>query len=129
MNGDLVKKYFYYFFVGLILLGGFFLRLKLLMDNSSFWFDESALGFNILNLGFKDLFGILHLQQIAPPFFLVTSKVFVNIFGASDLVLRLFPFIIGNLAMILFFLILKQNFNHKLKILFGLFLFCFNILL
>lgn len=127
MNGDLVKKYFYYFFVGLILLGGFFLRLKLLTDNSSFWFDESALGFNILNLGFKDLFGILHLQQIAPPFFLVTSKVFVNIFGASDLVLRLFPFIIGNLAMILFFLILKQNFNHKLTILFGLFLFCFNI--
>lgn len=126
MNFTLIKKISYYFFVGLILLCGFLIRLKLLLDNPSFWFDESCLGFNLLELNFKEFFGILHLQQIAPPLFMVVSKIFVSIFGASDLKLRLFPFVVGNLAMIMFFLLLKQNFQNKLTILTGLILFCFN---
>lgn len=127
MNFDLVKKYLYYFFLGLILLSGFLIRLKLLLDNPAFWFDESCLGFNLLDLDFKRFFGILHLQQIAPPLFMVVSKVFVSIFGASDLKLRLFPFIIGNLSMVIFLLLLRQNFKNKWTILTGLILFCLNI--
>ena len=127
MNFSLVKKYSYYFFVGLILLCGFLIRLKLLLDNPSFWFDESCLGFNLLALDFKGFFGVLHLQQIAPPLFMVVSKIFVSILGASDLKLRLFPFIIGNLAMIMFLLVLKENFKSKWTILTGLILFCLNI--
>lgn len=127
MNFGLVKKYLYHFFLGLILLSGFLIRLKLLLDNPAFWFDESCLGFNLLDLNFKRFFGILHLQQVAPPLFMVVSKVFVSIFGASDLKLRLFPFIVGNLSMVMFLLLLKQNFKNKWTILTGLCLFCLNV--
>ena len=121
-----LKKYSYFFLIFLIIISGFLFRLKLLTDNPSFWFDESALGYNVLNLNYKDFFGILHLQQVAPPLFLIISKYIADIIGASDLHLRLVPFIFGNLCMILFFIILKQNFENRLTVLSGLILFCFN---
>lgn len=127
MGSIFSKKNIYFLIIGLILLFGFLIRLKLFLDNPSFWFDESALGYNALALNFKEFFGVLHLQQVAPPLFLVISKLMTKIFGASDLVLRLFPFIIGNLAMILFLLILNQNFKNKFTIITGLILFCLNI--
>jgi len=106
---------------------GCVLRLKIFLDNPSFWFDESALGYNVLNLNYKYFFGILHLQQVAPPLFLVLSKFIINLIGASDIHLRLLPFIFGNLSMILFLMLLKQNFKNRLTILSGLILFCLNI--
>ena len=121
-----LKKYSYFFLIFLIIISGFLFRLKLLTDNPSFWFDESALGYNVLNLNYKDFFGILHLQQVAPPLFLIISKYIADIIGASDLHLRLVPFIFGNLCMILFFIILKQNFENRLTVLSGLILYCFN---
>lgn len=127
MNLENIKKYSYYLVVGLILLFGFLIRLKLLLDNPSFWFDESCLGFNVLSLNYAEFFKPLHLQQIAPPLFLVMSKLNIDIFGASDMNLRLFPFIIGNLAMLMFLLVLKQNFKNKLTIILGLFFLCFNV--
>lgn len=122
-----IKKYSYYFLIIAIILAGFVLRLNLLLDNPSFWFDESALGYNVLSLSFFRLFGILHLQQVAPPLFLAAAKIFVNTFGSGDLILRLFPFVVGNLSIILFFFILKEYFKDKPTIISGLLLFCFNI--
>ena len=55
------------------------------------------------------------------------NKLNIDIFGASDMNLRLFPFIIGNLAMLMFLLVLKQNFKNKLTIILGLFFLCFNV--
>jgi len=122
-----IKKYSYYFLIITIILAGFLLRLNLLSDNPSFWFDESALGYNVLSLSFFRFFGILHLQQVAPPLFLAAAKIFVNTFGSGDLILRLFPFVVGNLSIILFFFILKEYFSDRPTIISGLLLFCFNI--
>ena len=99
----------------------------MLFDNPSFWFDESALGFNILELNFGELFGILHLQQIAPPLFLVCAKLLTVILGANDITIRLFPFIIGNLCMIIFWLCLNSIYKNKYTVLTGLLIFCLNI--
>lgn len=127
MSLDLLKKISFYSVVVLILLFGFLIRLKMLLDNPSFWFDESCLGFNVLSLSYLDFFKPIHLQQVAPPLFMIVSKFFVKIFGQSDLILRLFPFIIGNLTMLMFLLVLKQNFSNKLTICLSLLLFCFNV--
>ncbi|MBR2525183.1 glycosyltransferase family 39 protein [bacterium] len=121
------KKNIYLLSTILVILIGFLIRLKIFFDNPSFWFDESALGFNVLELKFKDLFGILHLQQIAPPLFLVTAKFLTCILGASDMSLRLFPFIIGNLCMVVFGLCLTSIFKNKFTILTGMLLFCLNV--
>ena len=92
-----------------IILFGFLVRLKLFLDNPSFWFDESALGFNVTQLSYGKLFGILHLQQVAPPLFLVASKFITDIFGISDMALRFIPFAIGSLSMVIFLLTLSLS--------------------
>lgn len=127
MMCGLLKKYSFYVSIFIVCIFGFILRLKLLLDNPSFWFDESALGYNVITLNFKEFFGILHLQQVAPPLFLVVSKFLINIFGKSDLILRLFPFIIGNLSLILFYFVLNKYLKNKIAILFAFIAFCFNL--
>ncbi len=123
---DKVKNGIFYIACIVIVLAGFLLRLKMLIDNPSFWMDESALGYNILTLSIKDLFQPLHLQQVAPPLFCVITKIIINIFGAADINFRIFPFIIGNISMLIFLTILAKNFKNKGIILSGLVLFCFN---
>ena len=98
---EVLKKYSYIVCVVLIILLGFGLRLYLYLSAPSFWFDESALGYNVLTLSYKKLFGILHLQQVAPPLFLVSTKFLTTIFYSSDKILRLIPFIIGNICIII----------------------------
>lgn len=122
-----INRYSYYIFVLVIIFLGFLIRFKMLMDNPSFWFDESALGYNLITLKYKEFFGILHLQQVAPPLFLVISKFIITVFGKSDLHLRIFPFIIGNLSLLMFYFVLKQYLKNKIAILFGLIAFCFNL--
>ena len=123
---ELTGKYTYFLTISLIIFIGFLLRLKIFYDNPSFWFDESALGFNVLELNFKDFFGILHLQQVTPPLFLVISKFLTKIFGAGDMNLRLLPFIIANLNMLLFMFLLQVLYKNKFAIITGLVLFCLN---
>ena len=122
-----INKVVYYLTIFGIIILVFFIRTKMLLDNPSFWFDESALGYNVLTLNYKELFGILHLQQVAPPLFLVVSKFISNIFGVSDITLRLFPFIIGNLSLIMFYFVLQKYLKNKIAILFGFIAFCFNL--
>lgn len=122
-----IKNHLYYTSIFLIFLAGFLLRLKLLMDNPSFWFDESALGYNIFELSYKEMFGPLHLQQVAPPFFMIVSKFITNMLGINDIKLRLFPFILGNLINFIFLFILLKQFNNKIVTLLGLILICFNV--
>ncbi|MBR1942555.1 hypothetical protein IJ843_02325 [bacterium] len=123
---DRLKNYTFYLMCGTVLLTGFLLRLKMLIDNPSFWMDESALGYNVLVLTFKDFFGALNLQQIAPPLFLVISKTIINLLGAGDFNLRIFPTIVGNISMLIFLLVLNKTFKNKLTIALGLILFCLN---
>ncbi len=121
-----LKNYSYIAAIIAIMFFGFAIRFYTFISAPSFWFDESALGYNILTLKYGELFGILHLQQVAPPLFLVTTKFLTTTIHAGDSILRLFPFIVGNLCIIMFFLMIKNIFTDKIAIIWGLILFCFN---
>ncbi len=103
----------------LIILIGFILRLKGLIANPPFWHDEAALGWNVLNKNYSDLFEKLRFLQIAPPLFLICTKFLVFITDSynhvfrCDMVLRFIPFICGNLSLIMFYFIGNKIFNSK----------------
>ncbi len=116
----------------LIILIGFILRLKGLIANPPFWHDEAALGWNVLNKNYSDLFGKLRFLQIAPPMFLICTKFLVFITDSyhhlfrCDIVLRLIPFICGNLSLIMFWFVGNKVFNSKWATLAGIALLALN---
>lgn len=112
--------------LGLIIFLGLFLRFGAYIQNPSFWFDESALAYNIISLKYIDLFGVLHLQQVAPPLFLILTKWVVSVFGTSEIFFRFIPFIFGCLSFIPFYYLLKTIFTKNSTIYFALFLFAIN---
>ncbi len=66
------------------------------------WPDESFL---VLNLARRDLFGILEpleYHQVAPPLFLFTEKLILNILGMSEWSIRLFPQLCSIASLLLF---------------------------
>ncbi len=114
------------FTLGLIVFIGIFFRFSAYISNPSFWFDESALAYNIISLKYIDLFGVLHLQQVAPPLFLILTKWVVSIFGKSELCFRFIPFFVGCLTFIPFYFLLKNIFEKNSTIFFAMFLFAIN---
>ena len=126
------KKYLYYIILSLVFLTGFILRLKGFISNPPLWHDETALGWNILNKTYAELFAKLRFLQVAPPLFLVCTKFLVLIFDgyknlySCDLALRLIPFLCGNFALILFYLVVKKIFNSPWAVLAGTSLFALN---
>lgn len=132
MRISMLKKYWYNFLLGFIILFGIFLRLKGLVVNPSMWHDESALAWNILNKNYLQLFGPLRFLQMAPPLFLVFTKFLVGVFHASekigmcDFILKLIPFTCGILSIGIFYLICKELFNTKKAVLIALILFGVN---
>ena len=55
-------------FLPFIIILGIVFRVYAYLQNPSFWFDESALAYNVITLKYTELLGVLHLQQVAPPF-------------------------------------------------------------
>ena len=121
-----------YICLSVILFIGFVLRIKGLIINLSLWTDESALAWNILNKGYFELFEKLRFLQIAPPLFLIFTKFLVCITDSvhhayrCDFVLRIRPFICGNLSMIMFYFVAKKLFKSIWAINLGLFLIALN---
>lgn len=114
-------------FLGLIVFIGLFFRLNTFLQNPSFWFDETALAYNIVSLKYFDLFGVLNLQQVAPPLFLILTKWIVSVFGTSEMCFRFIPFFLGCVAFIPFYYLLKEIFkDNSAPINFGMFLFAIN---
>lgn len=71
--------------------------------NTSLWLDEILLSRNILDLSLAQLLTEpLRLDQVAPRGFLLLVKLSVNIFGPSELALRLVSFLSGIAALLLF---------------------------
>jgi len=67
------------------------------------------LALNIVNRNFAGLFKPLDYDQGTPLGFLLVEKFFNILLGKNELVLRLFPFITGLLALWLFYLLLKRT--------------------
>lgn len=128
---ETAKKYtknlkIYNIFVCLVILLGFFLRLKGYLHNPSFWHDECALAWNIKFKSYSELFGVLNFLQVAPPLFLVCTKFLTNIFGLSEAVFRFIPTIVGCSSVIAFYFLSKKVLSNKFSILMAIFLFAIN---
>lgn len=130
-----IKKYYFYILLFIIFCFGIFLRLKLYLMNPVLWHDEAALGWNILNKSYFELFDSLRFMQIAPPLFLIFSKLCVFLFNGynhiaiCDLIIRFSPFLYGCLSIIAFYILCKKLLKTKLSEIFAILLFCLNSVL
>lgn len=70
--------------------------------NRSLHVDEAALALNIINRSFSGFFQPLDYGQAAPVGFLMIEKLLVHLFGTSEYVLRVFPFLSMLIAIVLF---------------------------
>jgi hypothetical protein len=68
--------------------------------NRSLWFDEAALGLNLLERSFGRLLSPpLDFGQAAPVGFLIVERSAADVFGYSEYALRLFPLVCGFVAL------------------------------
>lgn len=80
---------------GLVLLGVLF-RFRAFLEGRSLWLDEAFLAVNIRDSGLAKLFSEdLAFGQSAPPGFLFVVWISSQVFGMSELSLRLIPFLFG----------------------------------
>jgi Dolichyl-phosphate-mannose-protein mannosyltransferase len=85
------------------------LRIWQYLANTSLWVDEIFLATNILNRPtWQLLTRPLDYGQVAPKGFLLVEKVLVILFGPSDFVLKLFPFLGSLIALIGFAFVVRQ---------------------
>ena len=120
------KKYLFNIVLGLIFFLGVYLRLKGYLSNSSLWHDECALAWNIKFRSFSDFFGVLKFDQMAPPLFMILTKVLTKIFGFSEYVFRFLSLCFGCAAIPLFYRLSTKVLNKKFNILVAVFLFAIN---
>lgn len=121
-----IKKHWYYLILGLIFVFGVGLRAKLFLSGCSLWHDECALAWSIKFKSYGDYFGILEFMQMAPPFFMVLTKLATKIFGLSDTVLHLLPFLAGCLSIVVFYFLAEKTLKNKPTVLLAVLLFAIN---
>lgn len=74
--------------------GGMF-RLYEYFAGRSLWLDEASIALNILRRGYLDLLTPLQYRQAAPVGWLWAEKLATQLFGPSEVALRLIPFLAG----------------------------------
>lgn len=94
--------------VAIVLIIGALLRIRQYLTGRSLWLDEAMLALNIINRNFLELFHPLDYDQGSPIGFLIVEKFFNLLFGKNELVLRIFPLILGLLSLWVFYLLLKR---------------------
>jgi len=104
-----IKQTFFRWLPWLIIALGFVLRLDQYFFNRSLWLDEAYFAVNVIDRTFLELFEapLDYSSHIMPPGFLVIAKLSITLFGNSDFILRLFPFICGVLSLGLFYQLAK----------------------
>jgi uncharacterized membrane protein len=73
------------------------------LKDRSLWLDELMLALNVIHKPLPQLFQPLDDHQAAPFGFLLVEKLAVILFGESEFALRLFPFLCGVAAILLFY--------------------------
>lgn len=126
MRREKIKKYWYYALPCLIIMLGILLRLKGLLINPSFWHDECAVAWNIKFKSYSELFGVLRFLQMAPPFFLIATKLMTKFLGFSEIVFRLIPFIFGCLSIVGFYFLAAKTLKVQSSVFWAVFLFAIN---
>jgi len=97
----------------MIICFGIVLRLRQYLFNRSLWLDEALLTLNIISRSFLELLQPLDYRQGAPIGFLFLEKLAVQLFGNSEYVLRLFPFLCGIISLFLFYKVATHYINIK----------------
>src|SRR5207248_1288581 len=72
------------------------------LRDPSMWHDEAALVLNAIGKSFGELLGPLFCSEAAPPLFLWVEHAAAVVLGDGTLALRLFPFLAGCGALLLF---------------------------
>lgn len=91
-----------------IMATGIIVRLVVLIQNRNLIIDECNIARNIYERGFAGLMKPLNYEQYAPPVFLWILKLFTNMFGMSEPVLRLYAFLSSIGATVMMYLVLRQ---------------------
>ena len=110
------KKTFVHWLPWLIIALGLILRVDQYLLNRSLWLDEAFIAVNFLDQSL--------IQLLQPPLdyshymnislgFLAMGKLSVTLFGNSDLILRLFPFVCGVASLWLFYQMAKAYVSPK----------------
>ena len=121
-----LKKNSYCLLVGFLFLLGIFLRTKLYITNNVFEDDECRLAITMLGKTLWQMFLPLGYAQSAPPVFMFFSKLFAEVLGYSEIVLKFIPFVSSILGIYFFYLLCKDYFSKKISIILCLFLFVLN---
>ena len=121
---------FKYGIIGIFSLG-LLLRITLFLKNPSLFYDETSLALNIINRTYSELFKGLDSLQVAPPFFLITTKFIYTIFSNQndyliDLSLRIIPFLSGVLVLPVFYRFISEISKDKKFIIAAIFVMTFN---
>ena len=120
------KNVIFYILTALIIFYGIFLRIKVYLASTPFWYDEALLGISFYKINFIDIFkGISDYTKI-PPLWGLSIKLIIQIFGYSAQSLRLMPFLASIISLFSFFILLKNTFKNNLAILTGLIIFAVN---
>lgn len=90
------------------------------------WHDECAIAWNVMNKPWNALFSHLRFMQVAPPFFLICTKVLTKVLGYSDYVYRIIPLISGCLALPVFYSLSKKVFKKHSAVVVALLIFSVN---
>ena len=116
-----------------IIIIGIILRLNVYLYNQGFWGDEAMIAYNLLERNnYFDFFLPLNHYQVAPPFFLIISKIFFEIGKLTGsiyytvMMARFIPFIASVLSIPLFCKLLNKAFNNKTLIIIALSMLSFN---
>ncbi|MCF8056809.1 MAG: hypothetical protein K9K37_09230 [Desulfocapsa sp.] len=88
--------------LGIGLVAGLVFRLRMYLQDRSFWLDTANLANNIVEKDYQALWGLLDGDQSAPVGFLLVSKLVGSFFGYSELSLTFPAFLFGTGALILF---------------------------
>lgn len=123
---NIKKDKWYAILIGIMVVFGVLLRLKLLLANIPLFFDEIAVALNLITKQYPALFFHLDYFQAAPPFFLIATKFLVSLFGKKEIVFRFIPFCCGCLSIFAFYFLAKQILNKKISVIIALFLFVIN---
>jgi hypothetical protein len=91
-----------------VLVVGIALRIREYFFNRSLWLDEGMLAHNLLTKGYRDLVGPVGDQQGAPLGWLWAERTSINLFGTSELSLRLLPFL-SSIGLVLVFPVLARR--------------------
>ena len=90
---------------------GLVLRLRHLLEQRSLWLDEAYIALTLSCMSWKDIFCFTPFPgpQVSPPLlFLFMEKAQIFLWGNSDLILRIFPFIASVISLGLFWIVCRQ---------------------